>query len=304
MFEALYRHDGWGIGLVRAPVDAALLGTMPQVEWIPLATREAFAADPFLIEEDGRLYCFFETLPYASNRGHIAYAVLDPSGARTAIVRDAIVEPHHLSYPFLLRHEDEILCIPEAGESGCVAAYAAHQFPEGWYRKHVLIENFPGIDPTIFQHGDRWWMLATDGRSGWNDTLHIWYADALFGRWNPHRRNPVKAGLAGTRPAGRPFACGDRLYRPAQDCSARYGGALTVNEIITLTPDAFEERIVNVIAPDPAGPYPHGLHTANGCGNFTVIDGNRLHFVRQLAQRAIVRKLRTFNPALARPPHV
>jgi hypothetical protein len=300
MFETLYRHDGWGIGLVRAPIDRVLLGTSPPVEWIPLATRDAFAADPFLIEENGRLFCFFETLPYATNRGHIAYAVLDPSGATVPPVRDAIVEPHHLSYPFLLRHEGEILCIPEASESGCIAAYAARSFPDGWYRKHVLIAGVPGVDPTVFRHDGRWWMLATDGRAGWNDALHVWYADELFGTWKAHARNPVKIGLAGTRPAGRPITSGGKLYRPAQDCSVRYGGALTVNEIVTLTPEAFGERIVNVLAPDRAGPYRDGLHTANGSGNYTVIDGNNVHFARQLAWQAIVRKLRAFKPALAR----
>jgi hypothetical protein len=303
MFASLYRHDGWGIGLVRAPVDAALLGAMPRVEWIPLATPDAFAADPFLIEEDGRLYCFFEQLPYATNRGKIAYAVLEPRPAGAPVVRDAIVEPFHLSYPFMLRHEGEILCIPEAGESGRVAAYAARNFPDGWYLKHVLIDDFPAIDPTIFRHDGRWWMLATDARAGWNDALHVWYADELFGRWQPHACNPVKTGLSGTRPAGRPFSVRESLYRPAQDCAIRYGGRLIVNEILKLTPDAYEERAVNAIAPDPSGPYADGMHTANGSGNFTVVDGNKLHFVRQLAVRAIVQKMSTLKASLARSPH-
>jgi hypothetical protein len=34
--------------------------------------------------------------------------------------------------------------------------------------------------------------------------------------------------------------------------------------------------VVNVIRPDPNGPYPHGLHTLSAVGGKTVVDGNRL----------------------------
>lgn len=290
MFESLYRHDGWGVGIIRAPVaDVAMHGT-PAVEWLPLATRRAFAADPFVIEHDGVLYCFFETLPYATNRGKIAYAVLDRNGTPAGPARDAIVAPFHLSYPFLLRRDGEILCIPEAGESGCVTAYAARAFPDGWYAKRTLID-FPAIDPTVFEYDGRWWMLATDGRRGWNEALHVWYADDPLGRWEAHPRNPVKLGLRGTRPAGRPFFADGRLLRPAQDCTGRYGRRVIVNEILALSPTDFAERELATIDPDPAGPFADGLHTLNGCDGLTVVDGNRLHFVPDQCRRAIAAKI-------------
>ena len=291
MFESIYRHDGWSIGLMRGGA-TALLADTPAIEWLPIDGRNAFAADPFLIEEDGRLWCFFEALPYASDRGKICYVDVHEAHTGRLTVRDAIVAPFHLSYPFLLRHDGEILCIPEANESGRITVYAAHDFPGGWTEKCTLIDDFAGVDSTFFHHEDRWWLFATDGRSGWNDALHIWYADTLFGTWRRHARNPVKRGLAGTRPGGRPFVSGGRLYRPAQDCSARYGGALIVNEIVTLSPEQFEERPVNTLAPDRDGPYPDGLHTANVCGDVIAVDGNRFHCVPRQGVRAIARRLR------------
>ena len=289
LFESIYRHDGWSIGLMRGGA-AALLAGMPAIDWLAIDGRRAFAADPFLIEEGGRLWCFFESLPYATDRGKICYVDLSEMNAGTLTVRDAIVAPHHLSYPYLLRHDGEVLCIPEAGESGRITVYAAHAFPGGWLEKRTLIDGFAGVDPTIFEHDGRWWLFATDGRADWNGALHVWYADTLFGRWRQHEHNPVKRGLAGTRPAGRPFVSGGRLYRPAQDCSARYGGALIVNEIVALSPEHFEERPVHAFGPDPAGRFPDGLHTANVCGDVIAVDGNRLHFVPQQAARAIARR--------------
>jgi hypothetical protein len=290
MFESLYRHDGWNVGLIRAGVESLLAGGVPQVEWLPLDGRRGFAADPFLIEEGGALFCFFEALPYATNRGKISYAELN--GEFPLRVRDAIVEPYHLSYPYLLRHDGEIVCVPEAGESGNVSVYGARAFPDGWYAKHTLIEGFAGIDNTLFEHDGRWWLLATDARSGTNAELHAWYSDELYGRWQPHRANPVKRGLAGTRPAGRPFVVDGKLYRPAQDCTGRYGRRLIVNEILELSLERFSERAVSTIEPDPAGPYAAGLHTANAAGDLIAVDGNRLHFVAQQAARAIANRMR------------
>jgi hypothetical protein len=288
MFESLYRHDGWGIGLIRADESILLGGGTPPIEWLPIDPRRAFAADPFLIEENGVVFCFFESLPYATDRGKICYVVID--GSSTPVVHDAIERPYHLSYPFLLRHEGEVLCVPEAGASGRVSAFAARSFPGGWHEKRTLIDGFAGVDPTIFEHDGRWWMLATDGRSGWNEELHVWYADGLFETWRPHAGNPVKRGLAGTRPAGRPFTVDGRLYRPAQDCTLRYGRRLIVNEITELSPRHFAEVQISIVEPDPAGPFPDGLHTANACGGLIAVDGNRLHLVPQQTARAIARR--------------
>ncbi len=289
-FEGLYRHDGWNVGIVRAEPAALLTGRLPPVTWLPLGSRDGFAADPFLIEEAGALYCFFEWLPYASDRGRICYVQLGADLTAPVQVHDAIVAPFHLSYPSLLRHDGEIICIPEAGAGGSVTAYAARAFPNDWYAKWTLVEGFPGVDPTVFEHQGRWWMLATDARAGTNSDLQVWYADGLFGKWRPHGANPVTRDRAGSRPAGRPFVVDRQLYRPAQDCTGRYGRRLIVNEICELSTERFRERAVATIEPDPA--YPDGLHTVNAAGGLLAIDGNHLHFVPHQAVRAIARRFR------------
>jgi hypothetical protein len=81
----------------------------------------------------------------------------------------------------------------------------------------------------------------------------------------------VKRDAASARPAGRPFTVGTRLYRPAQDCSATYGGAVHVMEIEALTPTDFRESIALRLEPDPRWPYPDGLH-------HLVVDARRVYF--------------------------
>jgi hypothetical protein len=65
---------------------------------------------------------------------------------------------------------------------------------------------------------------------------------------------------------------GGRIYRPAQDCSRRYGFALSINEIVRLTESSYEEREVTRMLPRWA-PDVIATHTINAAGNLTVVDG-------------------------------
>jgi hypothetical protein len=64
-------------------------------------------------------------------------------------------------------------------------------------------------------------------------------------------------------------------WLPPPDGSRGYGEAVVINRIDVLTPEAYVETPVARIAPDPAGPYPHGLHTISAAGEWTLIDGKR-----------------------------
>jgi hypothetical protein len=295
----MYRHDGWGLGLLRAPIES-LLDARPAktIEWLPVARGHTFFADPFAIEQTGTRYCFFEELPYRSNRGKISFFALDGPDALTPY--EALSLPYHLSYPFLLRHEGEILCIPEASASGRVAAYSARDFPHGWRERATLLENFPGVDPTLFEHEGRWWLFCTDGKQGWNADLYAWHAEDPFATWHPHARNPIKRDLAGSRPAGTPFRANGRLYRPGQNCADHYGAGVIFNEILELSPLHFREERVAVLEPVAGGPYPDGLHTVSACGDITVVDGNRLYFEPFQAVRTLGRYANKVRRAILR----
>jgi hypothetical protein len=105
--------------------------------------------------------------------------------------------------------------------------------------------------------------------------LFVFHAQDLRGPWQPHAANPVKCDLRSARPAGPLFMLDGALYRPAQDCSVTYGGAIIINRIDRLTPEEFAEQAVRRLAPAAHGPYPHGLHTLSGAGHLTLVDGKR-----------------------------
>jgi len=74
--------------------------------------------------------------------------------------------------------------------------------------------------------------------------------------------------MSKTLASGRPFMLDGRMFRPAQDCSETYGGAVNVMEIVELSPTVFREVHATRLEADPSWPYPHGLH-------HLVVDGNR-----------------------------
>ena len=88
--------------------------------------------------------------------------------------------------------------------------------------------------------------------------------------------NPVRCDVRNARPAGPPFVHEGCLYRPAQDCSRSYGGAIVLNRIDVLTTEWFHETPMARIQPDPNGPYPDGTHTLSPLGpTQTLVDGKR-----------------------------
>ena len=73
-------------------------------------------------------------------------------------------------------------------------------------------------------------------------------------------------------PAGRLFRWKGAYYRPAQDCSVRYGYAITINRIDQIDTRRFRETEVSKIPPTWQ-PHLLGTHTINAADELTVIDG-------------------------------
>jgi hypothetical protein len=277
-WQRLFCHPQWNIGVLNVTVgellDAAYMDN--RIEWFPLRGRENFLGDPFGVVHDGRLHVFCEYFGYREANGHIRTFDYSPAGFSSP--QPAITQPVHLSYPFLVRDRDRMYCVPETSGLNEVALFRAEEFPLRWAKVAVLIEHFAGVDPTVFRHGGRWWLMCTEKGSQENVDLYVWHASDLFGPWIEHVRNPVKTDVRGARPGGAPFTHAGRLYRPAQDCSKRYGWRIVIQRITRLTPTDFAEEPVKVLEASAESPFPLGRHTLTPVGNVVLIDGHRETF--------------------------
>jgi len=235
-------------------------------------THGGFWADPFVAEQDGRRFIFFEEFQTETDRGHIAAMEVGPDGAMREPV-DVLKSEYHLSYPFLFRYDGSLFMIPECAESGRVEAFRCTRFPDRWESHAVLLDGVHAFDPTMIENDGKWWLFTTiqHGGNSCDDELHLFYASSPFDTWVAHPLNPIQLDVRLARPAGALFREQGRLLRPAQDCSARYGSAISILEIQCMTTEDYKEIEVERISPDWAIGA-HATHTVNQGSGITVYD--------------------------------
>jgi len=278
-FNSLFRIDQWNIGIGNVPIHTFLTPeAKPEICWLPKPARGRSLADPFGIREGSRTTILVEDYHYRTQKGCIS-VVKSMANNSFSAPKPVIDLPVHLSYPYLLEFQDDVFCVLAREHGPEVSLYRAKVFPNNWVKIGTLIKGFAAMDPTVFPYEGRWWLLCTDGDAGPDNKLYAWYASDLLGPWLPHAATPLKTDVRSSRPAGTPFVHQGELYRPAQDCSETYGGAVVLNRIIRLTPTEFEEEPVRVVKPYPNSPYPDGLHTISSVGDITIIDGKRRIFI-------------------------
>jgi hypothetical protein len=276
-WHELARYDTWNVGVIALAQPLRDVEQLPHlirdVKWLPARPPFYFIADPFPYRHAGRDWLLVEDYGHPWGvRGRISR--LDPSNG--SALQPVIDRPTHLSYPFIVIDDDgRTWCVPEtsAERNGCVLFELTSNGE--WTERGRILEGRTIVDPTIVRIEGRWWLLCGNDAEHGSLELDAYYADAIVGPWTPHPLNPLERDRAHARPGGRPFVIGGRLFRPAQDCSRTYGGALTIMAIDELTPATFRERAVVRLEPDAHGPYPDGLHHLVVEDDRIYIDGKR-----------------------------
>jgi hypothetical protein len=234
-------------------------------------------ADPFVFERDGETLVFFEQLRFADGKGELAVARLE-GDAELSDPEPILRAPHHLSYPYVFRDGADTFMIPESGGAHRVELWAASDFPTGWTRVEALLEGVQAVDASVLRRGGLYWMWVSQAAAGGGpcDETFLYFSDRLDSGWTAHPRNPVVSDARRARPAGRPFLHLDRVIRPGQDCTGRYGSRVVFNAVEVLTPDDYREVPVGVLGPGWAGDRNLCAHTYTFDGQFEATDGLRL----------------------------
>jgi len=270
----LFREE-WLIAYRERRPSLSALETMQG--FVPLPpTLGASVMDPFVIEVDGRTHLFYENYSFEAGRAMIGTVELGPAGlASTPQV--VLKQPYHLSYPFVFRRDGEFFMLPETSENKTIELYRAERFPDRWVLERVLMRDLVAVDSTLIEHAGRLWLFVNIAGRGTSISteLHLFSADDLFGRWRPHRRNPIVADAGRARPAGPIFQHDEALVRPSQDCTGGYGRAVVFNRIDRLDEGHYEEASVARI--DPGWLEGNiGTHGYASTERYEVVDARRL----------------------------
>jgi hypothetical protein len=201
-----------------------------------------FVADPFMVNENGIWYMFFEVMNLRDRQGDIGLATSN-DGFNWTYQKIVLDEPFHLSYPYVFKWQNEYYMIPESGQTNSIRLYKAVDFPTQWSLVKTLINGRDYVDSSIFHFKGNWWLFTA---SSDNSILHLYYANELIGTWLEHPQSPViKGNLNIARPGGKVIVFDDKkIIRYTQDNKYVYGNRVRAFEITKLTEVDYEEKEV------------------------------------------------------------
>ena len=232
-----------------------------------------FFADPFIVPWQGEIYLLVEDYLDSLGKGVISALKLNDNG-ELEWLGQVLERPYHLSYPFTFEHEGALYMIPETFFAGRIELYRSKGSPLEWELVQVLKDDIAAADTTVWIDNGIFYFFTSAKQPGIpvNETLHLFYSDSLTGEWKPHPQNPICSDVRRSRGAGSLFKRDNKLIRPSQDCSVRYGYACQLNEVDVLSPHSYHETPIGRIEPDWA-PGLIGTHTFNSGSGIEVIDG-------------------------------
>lgn len=290
----LFRQEDWNIALIESPIESFVqypASENRKIKWFRKPSSSSYSADPFLATVNGEQFIFFEQFDYKKGKAVLLFA-REKENFETH--HPLLTEDFHLSFPFVFNHENDCYVIPECFEAEKINVYRFDPLRERLVFHQTILDGIDALDPVLHEHDHRWYLFFTRKNMP-SVHLYVYWADNAFGPYFPHSNNPVKTDVCNARMAGSIFLLDGKLIRPAQDNGAHYGTAVILNEIITLTPDIFEEKMIQRLEAMKTSEFNQGLHTLNGNMRFTVIDGKRFvftfaGFMRQMRQKFQDRK--------------
>jgi hypothetical protein len=220
-----------------------------------------FVADPFMVNENGTWYMFFEVMNVCDRQGDIGLATSN-DGFNWTYQQIVLDEPFHLSYPYVFKWQNEYYMIPESGQTNSIRLYKAINFPTQWSLEKILINGRDYVDSSIFYFNGNWWLFTASTDSS---VLHLYYANEPIGPWIEHPKSPaIEGNLSIVRPGGRVVVFDDKqAIRYTQDNKYVYGNQVRAFEITELTKIDYKEREVKenpILKPSGLGWNKTGMH--------------------------------------------
>ena len=279
--------ESWNVAFRKKPAGEILSDTQSPFTVIKNSFRY-WAADPFLVRREGKIYIFAELYDYILRRGVLGYCVLTEGkpGKWKPIIR----EDYHLSYPCLMESGGKLYLMPESGEGEVLTVYEAVSFPDRWEKCAVLRSGVKFADTTPIPCSGRKLALTHWVDDPKNPRLTLIDLENKLQDSAIEKRESLRS-----RPAGHCFAKDGQCFRPAQiseDIGAGYGKGLVFCRCRLSEDFQYTEQEVRVLYPEELcfdrSIFLEGMHTYNANDQYEVIDiktrrFNILNFIMRIA---------------------
>jgi len=226
-------------------------------------------ADPFLFEREGQVYLFVEY--YDETLGHAVIAYYRVENGVATFGKRIIENKYHMSYPCVFTFNGELYMIPETSANKSVDLYKADEFPDKW-TKYTTLLNEGFVDSTVHIINDELFLLTyKKNRDVWDLSLNS--IDIDNKRIKEIDKTIYKTNVG--RPAGLLFYENDQLYRPAQNCSKKYGESIILYKVNQISSEGYSEEFYRefTISEVKVDSHIDRIHTINHVGDICVIYG-------------------------------
>ena len=226
-----------------------------------------WAADPFIVEDNGRIYLFAEIFSYFTDRGYLGYCeiVQGKPGAWKVVIK----EKYHLSFPNIFKEGNTFFICPESYEDKTIHLYKAVTFPDQWAYDRTLVGGEECVDTVFYRNGN-----SQYGFTGIRRSLHLFKIGQ--GQVEFCSENPIVDDVHSSRPAGNFISTSKGDYRVSQLYGQSYGEGI-IFSLIDLQWPMYQETEIRRWLPsnivlENAQNTATGLHTYNQSEQYEVID--------------------------------
>ena len=229
-----------------------------------IPVKKGWIADPFLFEYKGEHYLFVEYVN--GKKGEIAYfKFID----RKPVFQKVIIsESYHLSYPCIFMHEGDVYMIPESADHHSIDLYKAEVFPDKW-TKVCQLEKGIYFDTTFVSHHGKEYLFSYRPKKGCFE-LVLFSLDIVNHKIEQIGKIQYKENIG--RPAGMLYEEDQKLIRPAQDCSRKYGENLLFYYVNGLDNGRLAENYKCIVSANETDSRYQRIHTYNRDSAYETVD--------------------------------
>jgi hypothetical protein len=132
------------------------------------------------------------------------------------------------------------------------------------------------IDPILFSHNGVNYILGGE-KNNPSGELYMFIKNEKTEKYicSHEVSNPIVKDRGHARNAGGIFIYMDKLIRPTQDCTKRYGYAIRLMEIKRMDKSEYKEVAYLSLNGGGNPPFDETLHTFNYYGEFALLDGSK-----------------------------
>lgn len=292
MIHKLFYEKMWAIGYRKLegntdlPIDRTLTHykvRMPSVRY--------WYADPFIVEDNGRLFIFCEAMDLLCGKGKIGVAEIN--GGEMSSFHVVKELSCHTSYPCVFKYRNDFYMVPETCERSTIELYRSVSFPNQWVLDTILKQDIDAVDSTIVVDQDQICLLTYLRENGC-DGLSLVCLNMESRQLEPTEGGHIIEDSENTlRPAGSLFKINEQWIRPSQDGRRMYGEKVLFNRVENLTEAQYQETPYGIlsidrISTDEAIRFTK-VHTFNRSGGYEVID---LYFEKFMLRRPVMAAIR------------